>query len=127
MTRWRPPSAACCCQVRCRTEVRRVRGSANAVATCTVRLPHHQAAPVGIVAAGRSDDEVAAELFDMLGDSVFEHIGGWPCSFSWLCCSTLLLELGACELLLDMHGTRCVITSVGGLVLYKSTKLLGMG
>lgn len=30
--------------------------------------------------AGRSDDEVAAEVFDLLGEGVFEHIG--KC-YSW--------------------------------------------
>jgi hypothetical protein len=34
--------------------------------------------------SNRRDDEMAAELFDLLGDSVFEHIGGWAAvRLSW--------------------------------------------
>ncbi|PRW32956.1 activating signal cointegrator 1 complex subunit 3 isoform B [Chlorella sorokiniana] len=40
-------------------------GGDDTVATAVCRL----------LLSGRSDDEIAAELFDLLGDSVFEHIG----------------------------------------------------
>lgn len=41
----------------------------------SIRMPRCGVCSDCSPAAGRSDDEVAAELFDLLGDSVFEHIG----------------------------------------------------
>ena len=73
-----------------------VRGTPPEGPSCSWRLPYlltflqwcgrvsgifgEDALPTAVarlLLSGRSDDEVAAELFDMMGEGVFEHIGEW--------------------------------------------------